>query len=678
MARTRRMKRKPLFSQAEIKRQRFVGAAVPADDPQPTEPQRHLIAPAQAAAAAPAPSVARRASLELELEPLKIVAQNELASRRDEFEHEVARRRAEFDTEQAALDARIAPLQSELDRVDGYLRLVHALPSPMNFSTVWKSAPRIHPGRIPATLLRAAQQRLAIAGLATARLGSASALSSDIAGMVAFYIRGFDHDTEQQKIDDYGHGAHRARRQFCPALLPGAGQMPEATGFLLQGHPSRKCNGVYRLHGEREGWPVLKNTHDNYCYHTERPHGIEYWALSDSLPKKGDDLHFYYLSTFYQIEFSDAGELPVGPNLWQLHPDGDDYDDEYPEEQMLTVTVLRAEAAVTAAETQLKELLQAEQAPKAALAVKQLQHVAGLLVEGNLERGFDGVYLYNSTCEGWPVMKKAKGGFYFYRDCISDNWALSEFFPSDSEADIHIHALEGAIPVGAHTWRVFNEDEEGIEWEDHTLTVTLLPTSAEVTAAEQRSNAAFQAVQAPMIAAVCAQLENVHGVIVEGHPSNVRINGIYTQHSKCDGWPVLKSEEGMYCCRYPWDSSWCIAHDRDSYYTGETIIASIRDKQVGHAIESTGRLPTGSYSWTCLRTIWDKGEIDDEYKDEGGECVRVVHTLKMTLMLSVEPMAAEARRIQVQREKTIAGQLKNTRTRLGKVYTHLACHSSCS
>ena len=57
------------------------------------------------------------------------------------------------------------------------------------------------PAGEPLSLLEAAQQRLAFAGLCSARLGGEALLHvSDVAEMVAFHIRGFDHAAELAKV----------------------------------------------------------------------------------------------------------------------------------------------------------------------------------------------------------------------------------------------------------------------------------------------------------------------------------------------------------------------------------------------------------------------------------------------------------------------------------------------
>ena len=121
------------------------------------------------------------------------------------------------------------------------------------------------PGSPPTPIL-AAQLRLAIAGIGNGRLGAAVPLSTDIVGKIAVQIRGFDQPQERSKLQKFGEAAAGARFQFRPPL-PAAGEKPQATGFLLEDHPIRKYNGVYRLISENEGWPVLRNEYGMHCYH---------------------------------------------------------------------------------------------------------------------------------------------------------------------------------------------------------------------------------------------------------------------------------------------------------------------------------------------------------------------------------------------------------------------------
>ena len=79
------------------------------------------------------------------------------------------------------------------------------------------------------------------------------------------------------------------------------------------------------------------------------------------------------------------------------------------------------------------------------------------------------MYTHDSTHEGWPVLKNAKGR-YCYRHAPTDKWYLNtEFSPDEDLCTANIVAKEGPLPVGAHTWRVYSG---GLK--DFTLTVGLL------------------------------------------------------------------------------------------------------------------------------------------------------------------------------------------------------------
>ena len=123
-----------------------------------------------AAAVVPA-SVAKRAKIDAQLAPLRGQARDELQRKEDEMERRYAAERAALERryaeeravlerEDTELGRRIAPLQAQRDEVDGYLQLVHAQPSPR---------PADLPADTPPTILLAAQRRLAVAGIGSAR-----------------------------------------------------------------------------------------------------------------------------------------------------------------------------------------------------------------------------------------------------------------------------------------------------------------------------------------------------------------------------------------------------------------------------------------------------------------------------------------------------------------------------
>ena len=133
----------------------------------------------------------------------------------------------------------IAPLQTERDEVGGYLRRGAERPS---------RVPAWLPPDAPPTALLAAQRRLAMASLGSARLGAAAALPSDGVGLVAPHVRGFDLTAETRKAR-FGALAFSARAQFRQL----SGMREAVVGMLIEGHPVPAFNGVYRVDSEHEG-----------------------------------------------------------------------------------------------------------------------------------------------------------------------------------------------------------------------------------------------------------------------------------------------------------------------------------------------------------------------------------------------------------------------------------------
>ena len=92
-------------------------------------------------------------------------------------------------------------------------------------------------------------------------------------------------------------------------------------------------------------------------------------------------------------------------------------------------------------------------------------------IEGHPDPLYDGLYTHDSTHEGWPVLKNARGK-YCYRHTPSDKWSLaSEFDPDKAMCNATVKAEAGPLPVGAHTWKV----GVGGKSVERTLTVALVP-----------------------------------------------------------------------------------------------------------------------------------------------------------------------------------------------------------
>ena len=130
-----------------------------------------------------------------------------------------------------------------------------------------------------------------------------------------------------------------------------------------------------------------------------------------------------------------------------------------------------------AAEQRCKAAFEASEAPKAALATAQLEGKTGS-IEGHPTAAYNGLYTHDSTHEGWPVLKNAKG-VYCYRYTPTDplcnsRWYLStKFTPGESNCFASIVAPEGPLPVGAHTWQLGPTTLGTAGWEGRTLTVAL-------------------------------------------------------------------------------------------------------------------------------------------------------------------------------------------------------------
>ena len=115
-----------------------------------------------------------------------------------------------------------------------------------------------------------------------------------------------------------------------------------------------------------------------------------------------------------------------------------------------------------------------------------LRQAKAVSIEGHPTESFNGLYTHDSTHEGWPVLKSAKGKFC-YRYTPDDEWFLSDkFTPDDSTCNAYIEARVGPLPVGAHTWKCWVNDgtEDGL-WKDRMLTMTLMAEEPAAAVAQQ-------------------------------------------------------------------------------------------------------------------------------------------------------------------------------------------------
>ena len=175
------------------------------------------------------------------------------------------------------------------------------------------------------------------------------------------------------------------------------------------------------------------------------------------------------------------------------------------------------------------------------------------------------MYRHNSTHEGWPVLKNERG-IYCHRYRLASRWLLSASKPGSNQRSASIAAPEGPLPLGAHTWQCSADRRE---WEDHTLTVTLLATEADAVAAEQQLQAAFEAEQVAKAAAARAQLDGVRSVIVSGCP-RAECNGTFERLMDVGGWPRFRNDQGQLLFYHTRGQNWAI----HSVFTEEFLVVA--------------------------------------------------------------------------------------------------------
>ena len=494
------------------------------------EPAAKRPKPSAAEPAAASASVAALAALDAEIAPLE----DEAA----EFD----RRIKELKKQRSKLTKRVARLHSERQGIAGALRLLADKPELRPGDDIpWTSTLREYyewtSDDAPVSTLGAAHQRLAIAAICHARLSSATT-----------HVLAYDPAAEQAKEGTFGPDAARARMHF---RSPAAAVKPEAVGFLLEGCPQALVNGAYRLHSERDGWPVLISQRRKYCsIITDADDGTNTWVFSDD-PDDDDD------GCYARINTQD-GSLPLGACTWQSFADAyDDYSD-----FTLTITLLRTEAELLAAERPHRIELSSDIAEMVAFHIRGFDHhaeaekfeefgseaaearqqfrpavlpplgvkpeVTGFLLEGHhKDPRHNGVYrlLDNEESDGWPVLRNAHGiccvnsridedwfeqnaareGRWCFR--AQDVWGglygeKTWSYGNDRRAGAAGDGFDQAsLPVGRHTWTEGDGcDDPDEDWlaahPTVEFTVTLLLTRREVREAERRLSAQAAAAKA--------------------------------------------------------------------------------------------------------------------------------------------------------------------------------------
>ena len=225
--------------------------------------------------------------------------------------------------------------------------------------------------------------------------------------------------------------------------------------------------------------------------------------------------------------------------------------------------------------------------------IQDFEAASGVSITGHPSAAFNGVYTHDLTHEGWPVLKSASG-MYCYHYAPENAWHLNDAFTPDSrKCHATIVAKDGRLPVGAHTWEVW----DGKEWVEGTLTVTLLRTEEEVTEAKLRIQAEVEAAKAALAALATAQLAS-KTISIEGNP-NAAYNGVYTHDSTHEGWPVLKNANGMYCYHFRQTGQWILTNDKTHFVTGKGWVRITAREE--------GLLPDGAHTWQW----WDDGKFVD-------------------------------------------------------------------
>ena len=103
-----------------------------------------------------------------------------------------------------------------------------------------------------------------------------------------------------------------------------------------------------------------------------------------------------------------------------------------------------------------------------------LRQAKAVSIEGHPLAEYNDLYAHDSTHEGWPVLKNARGN-YCYRHTPNDSWFLRDrFTPDEDQASAFIVAKEGPLPVGAQAWQLGPSTLGTADWEGRTLTVGLL------------------------------------------------------------------------------------------------------------------------------------------------------------------------------------------------------------
>ena len=419
------------------------------------------------------------------------------------------------------------------------------------------------PGDAAPKLLRAAQQRLATAGLANPRLAAgqeatilAEHFTKDIADKVALeHILLGDRLAEQAKVTRGGRFAPlaaEARQHFRPPppTLATLGDKRQATGFLIEGIPDSKLDGVYRKTDEDGlGFPMFFKPMDPDPGHCT------------------DGVHCYYHNGTRSYDRGSSHEPEEGnPRGWWFSSDG---------------------------------------------CHQGYNEVSVDTDQENIQRILDLIERTSQREDQLSAVKCRSHRFYqMYR--------LPQ--PQDDSGSLPTGTLTARF-----TKMPTEADINGDCW--GPVTVTRLPTEASLIEAEQRHKAASEAVNAAHSALARTQLDNVQSISVYGHPiealngiyykrpaasagqphkeaseTETGLAGMHHNHySDLVDWPLLQNDSGSICYRDERMGQWCL-----------------RDK-VGLRLATIdapeGPLPIGNHEWACARVQMKMSTVvsNDDY-----------------------------------------------------------------
>lgn len=270
--------------------------------------------------------------------------------------------------------------------------------------------------RPPAPLV-AAERRLAL-GVVILRSPSGFWVSCDLVEEIARQVVGYDHEAECKKWVEHGQEAMEARAQFVPARQhclweTGAGPALRFTGWYWHGSETRAAgfvlhgskvqsahgrysrelrlglyDGVYRVVDEHNGWPILMNQAEMYCFQElldEPDERGPYWCLSPcwAPTTAGPPSSEGYMDAFadttvsdglFVHQYKDKPSLQMGSFNWLLFQDDtDEWID-----HVLTTTLLMTEEDVSVAEERCQDIALARHAN----ARTQLDGVLAVVIDG--------------------------------------------------------------------------------------------------------------------------------------------------------------------------------------------------------------------------------------------------------------------------------------------------------